>query len=230
MILADTSIKRPVFTIMVITALMVLGVFSYNRMAVDLFPDVDLPFIVVVTVYPGADPEAIESEITKKIEDQINTISSLKHLQSTSQEGVSQVVAEFELGVDVADKALEVREKISVILADLPEDAEDPIIQRWDPDAEPIMSLVVSGPRPLKEITTLTKDVIKKRLESISGVGAVRLVGGAEREIQIALEAQRLEAFSISVQEVQGAVRQANIEIRSRIRYPVFFRSCLLNP
>ena len=213
MILADTSIKRPVFTIMVIAALMVLGVFAYNRMAVDLFPDIDLPFVVVVTVYPGADPAAVESEITKKIEDQVNTISSLKHLQSSSQEGVSQVVAEFELGVDIADKALEVREKISVIMADLPADAEDPIIQRWDPDAEPIMSLVVSGSRPLKEITTLTKDVIKKRLESISGVGAVRMVGGAEREIQIALDAQRLEAFSISVQEVDGAIRQANIEI-----------------
>lgn len=213
MILADTSIKRPVFTTMIITALMVLGIFSYNRMAVDLFPDVDFPFVVVVTAYPGADPEAVESEITKKIEDQINTISSLKHLQSTSQEGVSQVVAEFNLGVDVADKALEVREKISTIMADLPDDAEDPIIQRYNPDAEPVISLVVSGSRPLKEITTLTKDVIKKRIESISGVGAVRLVGGAEREIQIELDAQRLEAFSISVQDVQNAVRAANIEI-----------------
>ncbi len=213
MILADTSIKRPVFTTMIITALMVLGIFSYNRMAVDLFPDIDFPFVVVVTAYPGADPEAVESEITKKIEDQINTISSLKHLQSTSQEGVSQVVAEFKLGVNVADKALEVREKISTIMADLPDDAEDPIIQRYNPDAEPIISLVVSGSRPLKEITTLTKDVIKRRIESVSGVGAVRLVGGAEREIRIELDAQRLEAFSISVQDVQNAVRAANIEI-----------------
>ena len=213
MILADTAIKRPVFTVMIIAALMVLGVFSYNRMAVDLFPDVDFPYVVVLTVYPGAGPEAVESEITKRIEDQINTISGLKHLQSTSQEGLSQVVAQFELGEKPSDKALEVREKISVILPDLPTDAKEPVIQRYDPASQPIMSLVVSGGRPLKEITTLTKEVIKKRLESVPGVGAVQLIGGAEREIQVALDAQRLEALTISVEEVAGAIQAANIEI-----------------
>jgi len=212
MILADTAIKRPVFTVMIVLALMVLGVFSYGRMSVDLFPDVNFPFIVVLTAYPGAGPEAVESEITKRIEDQINTISGLKHLTSTSTEGLSQVVAQFELGEKPADKALEVREKISIILADLPDDAKEPIIQRYDFASAPIMSLVVSGRRPLKEITTLTRDVIKKRLESISGVGAVQMVGGAEREIQIALDAQRLDAFAVSVQEVQAAIKMANIE------------------
>ncbi|MEW5874820.1 MAG: efflux RND transporter permease subunit [Candidatus Zixiibacteriota bacterium] len=213
MILADTSIKRPVFTTMIILALMVLGFFSYARMSVDLFPDVDFPFVVVVTPYPGAGPESVESEITKKIEDQINTISGLKHLQSTSEEGVSTVVAQFELGQDPADKALEVREKISVILGDLPDDAEDPIIQRYDPDEAPIISLVVSGDRPLREVTTLAKEVIKQRLESASGVGNVQLVGGAEREIQVVLDSRRLEAHTISVHEVEDAIRQANIEI-----------------
>jgi len=212
MILADTAIKRPVFTVMIVLALMVLGMFSYSRMSVDLFPDVSFPYIVVLTAYPGAGPEAVESEITKKIEDQINTISGLKHLTSTSREGLSQVVAQFELGEKPADKALEVREKISTILADLPEDAKEPIIQRYDPDSDPIISLVISGQRPLKEITTLTKDVIKKRLESVSGVGAVQLVGGAEREIQIALDARRMDAFAVSVQDVQAAIKMANIE------------------
>ncbi len=212
MILAKTAIKRPVFAVMVILALMVLGVFSYNRMAVDLFPKVDFPYIVVLTVYPGAGPEAVESEITKKIEDQINTISGLKHLLSTSKEGLSQVLAQFEVGENAADKALEVREKISTILADLPDDAKAPVIQRFDPDSDPIMSLVISGQRPLKEITTITKDVIKKRLESVSGVGAVQVIGGAQREIQVALDARRMDAFAVSVQEVQGAIKLANIE------------------
>ncbi len=212
MILADTAIKRPVFTVMIILALMVLGVFSYTRMSVDLFPDVNFPFIVVLTAYPGAGPEAVESEITKKIEDQINTISGLKHLTSTSTEGLSQVVAQFELGEKPADKALEVREKISIILAELPDDAKEPIIQRFDPATAPIMSLVVSGHRPLKEITTMTKDIIKRRLESITGVGAVQVVGGAEREIQVSLDSRRLDAFAVSVQEVQGAIKMANIE------------------
>jgi HAE1 family hydrophobic/amphiphilic exporter-1 len=213
MILAETAIRRPVFTVMVITALIVLGVFSYNRMPVDLFPETNFPFVIVMTVYPGADPETVESEITKKIEDQLNTISGLRHLQSTSREGVSQIVAEFELGESIADKSLEVREKISMILADLPDDADEPIIQRFDPDSDPIMSLVVSGARPLKEITTLTKDVIKKRLESISGVGSVQLVGGAEREIQVALDRNRLEAMSVSVQDITVALKGANLEI-----------------
>lgn len=212
MILADTAIKRPVFTVMIILALMVLGMFSYSRMSVDLFPDVNFPFIVVLTAYPGAGPEAVESEISKKIEDQINTISGLNHLTSISTEGLSQVIAEFKLGEKPADKALEVREKISIILADLPEDAMEPIIQRFDPATAPIMSLVVSGHRPLKEITTLTKDIIKRRLESITGVGAVQIVGGAEREIQIALDSRRLDAFAVSVQEVLGAIKMANIE------------------
>ncbi len=211
--LSDTAIRRPVFTVMMITALVVLGAFSYSRMAVDLFPDVDFPYVVVLTVYPGADPETVESEITKKIEDQLNTISGLKHLISTSQDGLSQIVAEFEIGEDPADKSLEVREKISTILADLPDDAEDPIIQRFDPDAEPIMSLVISGERPLKEITTFTKDVIKKRLESVRGVGAVQLAGGEEREIQIELDRSRLEAFHIPVGEIAAAIGQANVEI-----------------
>ncbi|GAB4323524.1 MAG: hypothetical protein Kow0074_15850 [Candidatus Zixiibacteriota bacterium] len=214
MILADTSIKRPVFTIMVVVAMLVLGSFAYNRMAVDLFPDVDFPFIVVTTVYPGAGPEAVESEVTDKIEEQVNTVAGLDHLLSTSYEGLSQVVAQFEIESDAADKALEVREKISTILSELPDDAEDPIIQRFDPESEPIISLlVVSDQRSIRELTTIAKETIKRRLESLSGVGAVQLVGGAEREIQIALDAERLDAFTLSPHDVEAAVQMANVEI-----------------
>ncbi|MBD3299427.1 MAG: MMPL family transporter [candidate division Zixibacteria bacterium] len=214
MILADTSIKRPVFTIMVVVAMLVLGSFAYNQMAVDLFPDVEFPFVVVTTPYPGAGPEAVESEVTDRIEEQVNTVSGLDHLTSTSYEGLSQVVAQFVIDADPADKALEVREKISTILGELPDDAEDPIIQRFDPESEPIISLlVVSDQRGIKELTTLAKETIKRRLESLEGVGAVQLVGGAEREIQIALDATRLDAFNLSPHDVQTAVQASNVEI-----------------
>ena len=214
MILADTSIKRPVFTTMVVVAMLVLGSFAYNRMAVDLFPDIDFPFVVVTTVYPGAGPEAVESEVTDKIEEQVNTVSGLYHLTSTSYEGLSQVVAQFNIDEEASDKALEVREKISTIMGDLPDNAEDPIIQRYNPEAAPIMSLLVVSPdRPIKELTTIAKETIKKRLESLTGVGAVQLQGGAEREIQIALDASRLDAFDVSVHDVQMAVQNANVEI-----------------
>ncbi|MFC1475589.1 efflux RND transporter permease subunit [Candidatus Zixiibacteriota bacterium] len=213
MFLADTSIKRPVFTTMVILAAMVLGVFGYNVMSVDLFPDIDFPFVVVSTMYPGAGPETVESEVTVPVEEAVNTISAIEHLTSTSYEGYSLVLIQFELNVDAVDKATEVREKIAAIRSALPDGIEEPIIQRWDPESMPIMSLTISGPRSLKEITTLTKDIIIKRLESVDGVGSVGLVGGAEREIQIVLDRQKMEAFAISAMEIVGAIRAANLEI-----------------
>ena len=213
MILADTAIKRPVFTAMVIAACLVLGIFGYNMMSVDLFPNVEFPFIVINTMYPGAGPEAIESEVTKPIEEAVNTVSAIDHLYSTSYEGLSVVIVRFELNTDPAEKAAEVREKVSAIRATLPQGIEEPVIQRFDPESAPFMSLTISGPRPLKELTTLTKNVIVKRLESVDGVGSVGLVGGAEREIQLVLNRQRMEAFDISVQQVIGAVQSANLEI-----------------
>ncbi len=213
MFLADTSIKRPVFTTMIIVAFMVLGIFGYNIMSVDLFPDVEFPFVVVSTLYPGAGPETIESEVTVPIEEAVNTISAIEHLTSTSYEAYSLVLIQFELNTDAVDKATEVREKIAAIRSALPEGIEEPIIQRWDPESTPIMSLTISGPRSLKEITTLTKDIIIKRLESVNGVGSVNLVGGAEREIQIILDRQKMEAFAVSVQEIARSIQSANLEI-----------------
>lgn len=213
MFLADTSIKRPVFTTMVIGALMVLGVFGYNVMSVDLFPDIEFPFVVVSTLYPGAGPETVESEVTVPVEEAVNTVSSIEHLTSTSYEGYSLVIIQFELNTDPVEKSIEVREKVAAIRAALPTGIEEPIVQRFDPESMPIMSLTIAGPRSLKEITTLTKDIIIKRLEAVSGVGSVDLVGGAEREIQIVLDRRKMEAFAVSVQEIVGAVRAANLEI-----------------
>jgi len=213
MILADISIKRPVFTTMVIAALMVLGVFGYNVMSVDLFPDVEFPFVVVATIYPGAGPEAVESEVTNPIEDAVNTVSAIDNLSSTSYEGQSVVLIQFDMGSDAVEKAAEVREKIAAIRYTLPEGIKEPIVRRYDPESQPFMSMTISGPRQLKEITTLTKDVIVKRLESVDGVGSVTLVGGAEREIQIVLDRQKMEAFAVSVQQIVQEIKAANLEI-----------------
>ncbi len=213
MFLADTAIKRPVFTTMVIMALMVLGVFGYNTMSIDLFPDVEFPFVVVSTTYPGAGPETVESELTVPLEDAVNTISSIDNLSSTSYEGYSVILIQFDMGTDAMDKAAEVREKVAAIRSSLPTGVDEPVVQRWDPESQPIMSLTVSAPRSPKEVTTLTKDIVVKRLESIDGVGAVRLVGGAEREIQIVLDRRKMEAFEVSVQEIAREVQAANLEI-----------------
>ena len=211
--LADVSIDRPVFATMMILALVVLGLFSYMKLNIDLFPDVDFPFVVVTTILPGAGPDQIETDVTKRIEAAVNTIGGLEHVQSISQEGASIVVMRFKLEVEGQQAAQEVREKIAAIRADLPTDIEDPVIQRIDPASEPIFGLTVSGERSEKAITTYVKDVVIKRLENVTGVGRVDLVGGAEREIQIEVDAERLKAYDLSIYDVIQNVTSSNVEI-----------------
>ncbi len=211
--LADVSIKRPVFATMMIMALIVLGLFSYLKLNVDLYPNVDIPFVVVTAILPGAGPEQIETEVTKKLEEAVNPVEGVDYIQSRSQEGVSIVIIAFKLEIDGKTAAQDVREKIAAIRADLPKELEEPVIQRYDPASLPIMSLTVSGNRLPKEITTFTKNEIKKRLENIPGVGSVDLVGGAEREIEIQVDASRLQAYNLSIQDVIQSVGAANVEI-----------------
>ncbi len=211
--LADVSIKRPVFATMMIFALIVLGLFSYTKLNIDEFPDVDIPVVTIATVLPGAGPEQIETDVTKKIEDAVNTIGGIDHIASTSQEGLSIITIQFKLEVDGKQAATEVREKIAAIRANLPDDTKDPVIQRFDPASQPILTLAVSGERSEKEITTFAKDVIKKRLENVEGVGSVDLVGGSEREIQIEVDAAQLQAYNLSIQDVIQSVANANVEI-----------------
>ncbi len=211
--LADVSIQRPVFATMMIFALIVLGLFSYLKLNVDLFPNIDIPYVIITTVLPGAGPEQIESDVTKKIEDAVNPIEGVDWMQSYSREGVSIVVTAFKLEIDGKVAAQDVREKLSAIRADLPEEIEDPVIQRYDPASLPIMSLTVSGQRSEKEVTEYAKNVVKKRLENIPGVGSVDLVGGAEREIEISVDASKLKAYGLSIQDVIQSVGASNVEI-----------------
>jgi HAE1 family hydrophobic/amphiphilic exporter-1 len=211
--LADVSIKRPVFATMMIFALIVLGLFSYLKLNVDLYPDVDIPFVVVTTALPGAGPEQIETDVTKKIEDAVNPVAGVDYIQSTSQENLSLVIIAFKLEVDGKSAAQDVREKIAAIRANLPTEIKDPVIQRYDAQSFPIFSLTVSGNKSPKDITTFTKDVVKKRLENIPGVGSVDLVGGAEKEVQIEIDASRMQAYNLSVQDVINGVGSQNVEI-----------------
>jgi HAE1 family hydrophobic/amphiphilic exporter-1 len=211
--LADVSIERPVFATMMILALVVLGLFSYLKLNIDQFPDIDFPYVTATTVLPGAGPEQIETDVTKRIEDAVNTIGGIEHITSISQEGLSIIIIQFKLEIDGKQAAQEVREKIAAIRANLPTDIKDPVIQRLDPASQPIFTLTISGERPAKEITTFTKDVVKKRLENVPGVGRVDLVGGAEREIQIEVDGDKLQAYNLSIQDVIQSVASANVEV-----------------
>src|ERR671938_2189640 len=200
--LAEICVRCPVFATMLILSLTVVGLFSFKSLGVDLFPKIDLPTITVTVVNPGASPQEIETEITDKIEGAVNTISGIDELRSTSVEGVSQVFITFLLDKNADVAAQEVRNKVDLIINDLPETAETPIVQKLDTDAAPVLRIAVSAPRSLREVTDIADRRIKKLIESINGVGSVQIVGGATREIHVMVEPDKMRAFNVTVPDV----------------------------
>ena len=211
--LAEICVRRPVFATMLILSLTVVGMFSYKSLGVDLFPKIDLPTITVTVVNPGASPQEIETEITDKVEGAVNTISGIDELRSTSVEGVSQVFITFLLEKNPDIAAQEVRNKIDLILNDLPVTAEQPIVQKLDTDAAPVVRIAVSAPRSLREVTDIADKKIKQQIESINGVGDVQIIGGRVREIQIWVDPDKLRAFNVTVAQVADSVRAQNMEL-----------------
>ena len=211
--LAEICVRRPVFATMLILSLTVVGLFSYKSLGVDLFPKIDLPTITVTVVNPGASPQEIETEITDKVEGAVNTISGIDELRSTSVEGVSQVFITFLLEKNPDIAAQEVRNKIDLILNDLPLTAEQPIVQKLDTDAAPVVRIAVSAPRSLREVTDVADKQIKQQIESINGVGDVQIVGGRRREIEIWVDPDKMRAFNVTVAQVADAVRAQNMEV-----------------
>ncbi|MGH6689090.1 MAG: efflux RND transporter permease subunit [Vicinamibacterales bacterium] len=211
--LAALCVRRPVFATMLVLSLTVIGGYSFFGLGVDLLPNIDLPTVAVTVANPGASPEQVETEITKRIEGAVNTISGIDELRSTSIEGQSRVTITFLLEKNGDVAAQEVRDKVSLIAAALPDTAEAPVVQKFDPGATPILQIVVSGDRPLREVTQIADEQIKQRLESVSGVGQIQIVGGAEREIQVRLDPDRMRAYNVTVSEVASALRQQNLEL-----------------
>ena len=211
--LAALCVRRPVFATMLIVALMVVGAFSFTTLGLDLFPKIDLPTVVVSTANPGASAEEIETEITKRVEDAVNTISGIDALNSTSTEGASTVVIQFSLDKNGDVAAQEVRDKINLILSQLPETSRTPVVQKMDPDATPVLQIVVSAPRPLREVTEIADKQIRPRLENIPGVGQIRITGGLKREIRVWVDPDKMRAYNLSISEVANALRQQNMEL-----------------
>ena len=211
--LAEICVRRPVFATMLILSLTVVGLFSYKSLGVDLFPKIDLPTITVTVVNPGASPQEIETEITDKIEGAVNTVSGIDELRSTSVEGVSQVFITFLLEKSPDIAAQEVRNKVDLIVNDLPVTAEQPIVQKLDTDAAPVVRIAVSAPRSPREVTDIADKKIKQQIESINGVGQVTIIGGRRREIQVWVDPDKLRAFNVTVAQVADAVRAQNLEV-----------------
>ena len=213
MILSDFSVRRPVAATMLITSLLVLGIFCYLRLGLDLFPEFELPTVTVTTTLAGAGPEEIETTITKPIEEVVNTISGIDEIRSMTLEGLSRVVVFFELERKVDAAAQDVRSKVATIAADLPEGTDPPIVDKFDINAAPVLYLTITGDRTLKELTEIAKKQVKERLEGLIGVGAIDLLGSREREIQVDVTADRLQAYGLTVGKVARALSAQNVEI-----------------
>lgn len=199
MFLSETSIRRPVFTTMVTLALMTLGLLGAHHLGVDLFPDVSFPIVTVTTSYPGAGPEEVEQLVTKPIEEQISAVNGVDEVRSTSRDSISTVVVQFKLEADIKMAATDVRDKVAAIRAALPKDVKEPVIQRVDPTALPVLTYALSSRRDSAETRRLAEDVIKPRLEAVEGVAAVKVQGGLEREIHVFLDRGGLEALGLSL-------------------------------
>lgn len=208
MFLSDASIRRPVAMASLIIGLALLGLNAWRGMGLELMPRMDMPFVTVTTVYPGASPVEIETDIAKKIEDTVGTIDGLKHISSSCMEDACLTFLEFELEVDVDVAAMDVRERLDLVKSDLPLDAEDPVIQKFDVNAKAIVTLALTGDAPLDELYDYADNAFRDRISIVSGVADVELIGGAEREVHVALDRKQLAARGLSSMHVVEAIQQ----------------------
>lgn len=246
----QVSLRNPVFATMVMLAFVVLGVFGYQRLQIDQFPNVDFPVVVVSTAYPGASPEIVETDVSRKIEESLNTLSGLNAITSRSYQGASVVIAEFQLNVDSRKAAEDVREKIAQVKPTLRDEVQEPRVLRFDPSSRPIFSLAVisdpSDPQALDaaQTTAWANQVLRKELENVRGVGAVSLVGNTDRAIQIEIDTHAMRALGVGVEQVIAAIRSDNqdlpvgvldsqaletvVQIQARIKRPEDFANIIV--
>ncbi len=215
MALWDVCIRRPVFTTMLVMGPVVMGLASYNRLGVELFPNVDVPVVVVTTTLKGASVEEMESAITKPVEEAVNTVSGIDELRSTTREGMSSVVIGFKLEKNGDIAAQDVRDKVSTLLPRLPVGTDPPVVEKFNLDAAPVVTIAVSGGsgRKLKEVTEIAKKLIKEDLEAVTGVGAVVLIGGETRAVNIIVRPADLRARKLTVEHIRRALTDQNLEL-----------------
>jgi HAE1 family hydrophobic/amphiphilic exporter-1 len=212
--LTRLSIRRPVLVLMAWVALGVIGLRLLWAMPVELLPNIEFPVVSIVTVYPGAGPQEVESSVTKPLEDAVGTVSGIREIQATSQEGLSLVVVQFQLGTDLNAATAAVREKVDAVRAQLPREVLAPVVQRFSFSAFPILSLsLTSATRSPRQLRELVDDRLKPRLEQISGVANVEVIGGQTREVRIAVDRDRLQAYGLGLGQFTAALTQENLNV-----------------
>ena len=208
MFLSNASVRRPVAMCAFIIALTLLGLNAYRKMGLEYIPKVDLPYVTVITVYPGASPNEIEPDVAKRIEDAVVSVDALKHVTSSCMENVCQTLLEFQLGVDVDVAASDVREKLDLIANDLPADAEKPKVLKFDVNAKPIISLALSGDQSVDELFDYADNTLRDRISVISGVADVQVLGGSKREVQVLIGREKLAARGLMTTDIVRALTQ----------------------
>ena len=211
--LAEICIRRPVFASMIVLSLVVVGAASFFRLGVDRFPSVDLPTVSVRTNLPGASPQEVESLVTQQIEEVVNTVDGIDELRSISGQGTSFVIATFKLDRNLESAAQDVRDRVNSLGRDLPDDATPPVVQKFDNDSTPVVTISLSGERSIRELTELGDKTVRPQLERVSGVGQVLVVGGLDRAINIWIDAERLAAYEIPVTAVRSALTRQNADV-----------------
>src|ERR1043166_7650180 len=211
--LAEIFIRRPVFATMIVLSLVVVGTASFFRLGVDRFPSVDLPTVSIRTNLPGASPQEVESLVTQQIEEVVNTVDGIDELRSISGQGTSFVIATFKLDRNLEAAAQDVRHRVSSLGRDLPDDATPPVVQKFDNDSTPVVTISLSGDRSIRELTELADKTVRVQLERVSGVGEVRVVGGLDRAINVWIDAERLAAYQIPVTAVRAALTRQNADV-----------------
>ncbi|HEX4870662.1 MAG TPA: efflux RND transporter permease subunit [Moraxellaceae bacterium] len=245
MFLTRLCIRYPVFAVIMMAALMVLGLFSWRALSVEEYPDIEFPYVVVTTDYPGASPEVVENDVTRRLEEAINTVPGIKRVISTSFEGRSRIVVEFVLGVPINVAVQDVRDKVAVVRTRLRDEVRETLVERYRPDQAPIFSLAFRAPDLTpRELSNLVNQQVLRRLQNVAGVGRVDVVGGVPREIRVELDPVRMEALGIGVEQVMAALKRDNaelpagtvslgtqervVEIAGRLRDPGDFRSLVV--
>jgi hydrophobic/amphiphilic exporter-1 (mainly G- bacteria), HAE1 family len=209
------AVERPVLTTMLVAMSLVLGLFGFTRLQTDLFPEIEFPFVSVSTVYPGAGPEEIESQVTDPIEEAVSGLAGIEDLFSFSQENVSIVVIQFELGVDADLAAIDVRDRIEAVRGQMPTDVQNPIVQKFDIGALPIMDLALSGPQGTDALYDLADRELRERFSRVPGVAGVQVVGGRAREVEVLVSPERLQAYGVTLTEIVDLIRAENISVPS---------------
>ncbi len=211
--LAEICIRRPVFATMIVLSLVVVGAAGFFRLGVDRFPAVDLPTVSVRVGLPGAAPEEVESLISEQVEEVVNTVDGISELRSISGQGNSIVIATFNLDRDLESAAQDVRDRVNTLGRRLPEDATPPVVQKFDNDSTPVLTIALTADRSLRELTELADKTARPQLERVGGVGEIRVVGGLDRAINVWIDAERLAAYQISISQIRDALGRQNADV-----------------